>query len=203
MTVITDRRGESPGPTRGPGTERVRKGDAALFYAGLVALTALLVFGTLSVMAVLPMILPGYTSVSITSGSMMPILRIGDVVIAADHGGAVIEPDTIVVYEDPRKHDLVTHRVVEGNPDGSYTTKGDMNGNVDPQPIPAASIRGEAQWIIPIVGLPRVWVAQGRWVLVLLTITGTAATLWLSRFAFDTRYDPWRSDERSRVEVPV
>jgi hypothetical protein len=39
--------------------------------------------------------------------------------------------------------------------------------------------------------------------LVLLTITGTAATLWLSRFAFDTRYDPWRSDERSRVEVPV
>ena len=203
MTVITDRRGESPGPPRGPGTERVRKGDAALFYAGLVALTALLVFGTLSVMAVLPMILPGYTSVSITSGSMMPILRIGDAVIAADHGGAVIEPDTIVVYEDPRKHDLVTHRVVEGNPDGSYTTKGDMNGNVDPQPIPAASIRGEAQWIIPIVGLPRVWVAQGRWVLVLLTITGTAATLWLSRFAFDTRYDPWRSDERSRVEVPV
>jgi signal peptidase len=203
MTVITDRRGESPGPTRGPGTERVRKGDAALFYAGLVALTALLVFGTLSVMAVLPMILPGYTSVSITSGSMMPILRIGDVVIAADHGGAVIEPDTIVVYEDPRKHDLVTHRVVEVNPDGSYTTKGDVNGNVDPQPIPAASIRGEAQWIIPIVGLPRVWVAQGRWVLVLLTITGTAATLWLSRFAFDTRYDPWQPDEPSPVEVPA
>jgi signal peptidase len=203
MTVITDRRGESPGPTRGPGIERVKKGDAALFYAGLVALTALLVFGTLSVMAVLPMILPGYTSVSITSGSMMPILRIGDVVIAADHGGAVIEPDTIVVYEDPRKHDLVTHRVVEVNPDGSYTTKGDVNGNVDPQPIPAASIRGEAQWIIPIVGLPRVWVAQGRWVLVLLTITGTAATLWLSRFAFDTRYDPWQPDEPSPVEVPA
>jgi signal peptidase len=203
MTVITDRRGESPGPTRGPGIERVKKGDAALFYAGLVALTALLVFGTLSVMAVLPMILPGYTSVSITSGSMMPILRIGDVVIASDHGGAVIEPDTIVVYEDPRKHDLVTHRVVEVNPDGSYTTKGDVNGNVDPQPIPAASIRGEAQWIIPIVGLPRVWVAQGRWVLVLLTITGTAATLWLSRFAFDSRYDPWRSDSLPRVEAPA
>jgi hypothetical protein len=66
-----------------------------------------------------------------------------------------------------------------------------------------ASIRGEAQWIIPIIGLPRVWVAQGRWVLVLLTITGTALTVWLSRFAFDTRYDPWQPDEPLPAEVPA
>jgi hypothetical protein len=39
--------------------------------------------------------------------------------------------------------------------------------------------------------------------LVLLTIAGTAATLWLSRYAFDIRYDPWQRDERSRVEVSV
>jgi len=206
MTVITDRRGMSPDPIRDPGTDRVRTGDAARFYAGLVALSVLLVFGTLSVLAVLPMIMPGHTSASITSGSMMPTLRVGDVVVAVDHDGAPIEQDTIVVYEDPRKHDLVTHRVVGVNPDGSYTTKGDMNGNVDANPVSDANIRGKAQWIVPFVGLPRVWVAQGQWVWIVLMIAATALSIWLSRFAFDARYDPWRSDASTAataVEVPA
>ncbi len=106
MTVITDRRDQSPGPIKDPGTGRVHKSDKALFYTGLVAATALLAFGTMSVMAVLPMIIPGYTSASITSGSMMPTFRIGDVVIAADRGVDDIGPGTIVVYEN-RDHDLV------------------------------------------------------------------------------------------------
>ena len=191
MTVVADRRDQSPDPLRDPGIDRVRR-EAALFYLGLVAITALLVFGTLAAMAVLPTFIPGYTSVSITSASMSPTLRVGDVVIAVDHGGAQIEPDSIVVYEDPRKHDLVTHRVVEVNPDGSYTTKGDMNGNVDPKPIPAANIRGTAQWIVPLAGLPRVWVAQRNWVVLGLMIGAIAASLWLARFGLDARYDPWR-----------
>ncbi len=155
MTVIEDRPGRSPGPTKDPGTGRVHGSGKALFYTGLVAVTALLAFGTMAVMAVLPMIIPGYTSASITSGSMMPTLRIGDVVIAVDHGDAEIAPGTIVVYEN-RDHDLVTHRVVSVNADGSYITKGDVNGAPDPASIPAANIRGKAQWIVPFVGLLRV-----------------------------------------------
>jgi signal peptidase len=204
MAVITDRRDMSPGPpSEGPGTNRVQRGEAALFYSGLLAITALLVFGTLAVLAILPMLLPGYTSASITSGSMMPTLRVGDVVIAVENGGAVIDPETIVVYEDPRKHDLVTHRVVSINPDGSYVTKGDANGGSDRDPIPAANIQGKAKWIVPFVGLPRVWVAEGRWMLVALTIVTTALALWLSRFGFETRYNPWREEALSRVEVPA
>jgi signal peptidase I len=132
---------------------------------------------------------------------MTPVLRVGDVVIAADHAGAAIESETIIVYEDPRKHDLVTHRVVEQNSDGAYTTKGDMNGRVDPQPIPEASIKGEAQWIVPFVGLPRVWVAQRQWVLLILTFAVTAMALWLAHFAFGRR-DPWQKAARSDVEIP-
>ncbi len=183
MAVITDRRDQSPGPTKDPGTGRVHKSDKALFYSGLLAVTALLAFGTMAVMAVLPMIIPGYTSASITSGSMMPTLRIGDVVIAADHGDAEIAPGTIVVYEN-RDHDLVTHRVVSVNPDGSYITKGDI-GAPDPEPIPAANIKGKAQWIVPFVGLPRVWAAQRQWTPLILTMAATATALWLSRFAFN------------------
>jgi len=184
MTVIEDRPGRSPGPIKDPGTDRVHKSDKALFYSGLLAVTALLAFGTMAVMAVLPMIIPGYTSASITSGSMMPTLRIGDVVIAADHGDDDIAPGTIVVYEN-RDHDLVTHRVVSINPGGYYVTKGDMNGAPDPSPVPAANIRGTAQWIVPFVGLPRVWAAQGRWTLLIATVAATATALWLSRFAFN------------------
>ncbi|TDI36182.1 MAG: signal peptidase I [Acidobacteria bacterium] len=201
MTVISDRRDQSPGPTKDPGTDRVHKSHKALFYSGLLAVTALLAFGTMSVMAVLPMIIPGYTSASITSGSMIPTLRIGDVVIAVDHGGADIAPGTIVVYEDPRKHDLVTHRVVSVNPDGSYITKGDVNGAPDPEPIPAANIKGTAQWIVPFVGLLRVWAAQGQWTLLVVTIAAIAVALWMSRFAFDARHDPWRKDAPADVEV--
>ncbi len=183
MTVIEDRPVRSPGPTKDPGTDRVHQSDKALFYSGLLAVTALLAFGTMAVMAVLPMIIPGYTSASITSGSMMPTLRIGDVVIAVDHGDAEIAPGTIVVYEN-RDHDLVTHRVVSINPDGSYITKGDI-GAPDPEPIPAVNIRGPAQWIVPFVGLPRVWAAQRQWMPLILTMAATAAALWLSRFAFN------------------
>ncbi len=202
MTVIADQRGRSPGPTRDPGIDRAHRVDVALFYSGLLAVTALLAFGTMSVMAVLPMIIPGYTSASITSGSMMPTLRIGDVVIAVDHGDDEIAPGTIVVYEDPRKHDLVTHRVVSVNPDGSYITKGDVNGVNDPAPIPAANIRGTAQWIVPFVGLLRIWAAQGQWALLIATIAATATALWLSRFAFGAQSDPWRRETPSEVEAP-
>ncbi len=202
MTVIEDRPGRSPDPTKDPGADRVHGSGKALFYSGLLAVTALLAFGTMAVMAVLPMIIPGYTSASITSGSMMPTLRIGDVVIAADHGDDEIAPGTIVVYEDPRKHDLVTHRVVSVNPDGSYITKGDRNGANDPKPIPAANIRGTAQWIVPFVGLLRVWAAQGQWTPLVVTIAATAMALWMSRFAFDSRYDPWRKRAQPDVEVP-
>jgi len=201
MTVIADPRGRSPGPTTDPGIARAHRMDVALFYSGLVAFTALMVFGALAVMAVLPMIIPGYTSASITSGSMMPALRVGDVVIAVDHDGTKIAPDTVVVYEEPRRHDLVTHRVVSTNPDGSYITKGDANGVNDPAPIPAANIRGKTQWIVPFVGLPRVWAAQHQWTLLILTIAFTAMALWLARFAFDPRYEPWPKAARSEVEV--
>ncbi len=39
MTVIEDRRDQSPGPIKDPGTDRVHKSDKALFYSGLLAVT--------------------------------------------------------------------------------------------------------------------------------------------------------------------
>ena len=91
--------------------------------------------------------------------------------------------------------------MVSVNPDGSYSTKGDVNGGNDRDPIPEANIRGTAGWIVPYVGLPRVWVAEGRWMLVALMIALTASAIWLSRFGFDARHDPWREEAQPHVEV--
>lgn len=199
MTIIASPRGRSPNPTRDSEIDRI---GVALFYSGLMAFTVLLMFGALAVMAVLPMIIPGYSSAAITSASMMPTLRVGDVVIAADHDGTEIAPGTVVVYEDPRRHDLVTHRVVSTNPDGSYITKGDGTGVNDPAPIPAANVRSKPRWIVPFVGLPRVWTAQRAWTPLILTVVVTAMMLWLVRFALDPQHDPWPKGAQSRVEIP-
>ncbi len=177
---------------RGSGQDPVAtRPDKALFYSGLVAFVALLVVGALSLMAVLPMIIPGYMSASITSESMMPTLRIGDVIIASDDDGTDIRPGTVIVYEGPRQRGLVTHRVVSTTAAGSYITRGDRVGFNDGAPLAPASVRAKAQWIVPFVGLPRFWASQQQWAPLFFTFAVTALALWLSQFAFDPRYDPW------------
>lgn len=190
MTVIADRTAESPDPIQDPGTGRVRSSAEVRFYAGLICIAVLLVFGTLAVIAALPMVLPGYASASITSGSMQPTLRTGDVVIATS--GSSVDEGEIAVFEDPRSGDIVTHRVVNVEPDGTIVTKGDVNGSSDPVPVPQTNIRGQVRWIVPLVGWPRVWLTQGQWPMLLATALLLLAAAWMARYGLDSRHDPWR-----------
>ena len=199
MAVIAERRARFPGPNADPGIARA---DAALFYSGLVAFVALFALGALSVMAVLPMIVPGYMSASITSESMMPTIHVGDVIIASDHDGTEINPGTVIVYEEPRRHGLVTHRVVSATPEGLYITRGDGTGFDDGVALAAASIRSKAQWIVPFVGLPRVWAAQRQWTPLFFSFVVTAMAFWLTQFAFDPQYDP-RAEPMDLYQRPL
>lgn len=191
MTAIADRAGESLGPNPDPGIDRVRGGTESRFYAGLAALAVLLIFGTLAAIAVLPLVVPGYIATAISSGSMLPNLRPGDVVIAATPGDEGIEAGMIIVYEDPKQHDLVTHRVVAINDDGSYVTKGDASGTDDRSAIPEVNVRGVGRWVVPYVGLPRVWLAHGQWNYLAVAVAIFALLLWLVRYGIDPRHDPW------------
>jgi signal peptidase I len=204
MTNTAVQRDASQSPVQsgsGSARVRIRRGDEGRFYLGLVALIATAVFATLAVVALLPVVFPGATSASITSGSMMPKLRAGDVVVAVDHGNEPIAIGTIVVFDDPRGGGLVTHRVVGVNPDDTYTTKGDANGSVDPAPVRPESIRGVGRAVVPYVGLPSVWLSEGRWLPLALTAAGIAAAVWFVRYAVEVHYDPWRDDFRDRVEA--
>jgi signal peptidase I len=122
---------------------------------------------------------------------MQPQLRPSDVFIAVGAGGVGVKPGTIVVYEDPTQGDLVTHRIVGVNEDGSYTTRGDANGVTDALPVPPANVKGVGKWVVPYVGLPRVWVANSEWLPLIFTMIAIVWVMWFVRYALETRYDPW------------
>ncbi len=79
----------------------------------------------------------GYTQVIVISGSMIPTLEIGDILILHEQEDYAV--NDIVTYSGETK--LVTHRIVavEGN---KYVTKGDFNNTSD-DPIPSSIVRGK------------------------------------------------------------
>ena len=60
-----------------------------------------------------------------------------------------------------QRNDLVTHRVVGQEADGSYRTQGDANPTPDPRPVHPGNIVGVGRLLVPMVGLPVVWLRSG------------------------------------------
>jgi signal peptidase I len=134
-----------------------------------------------------PVILLGWTSSVITSDSMAPGIRRGDVVIASPLEPSAITSGTVVLFEDTQKRGLVTHRVIGVNADGSYRTKGDANMLADSTPLTSDRIVGEGQVLLPLIGLPVIWFLQGAWHWGLLWAVSLLLSLWVA-----TAYrDPW------------
>ncbi|MGI9598846.1 MAG: signal peptidase I [Acidimicrobiales bacterium] len=103
-------------------------------------------------------ILIGYTPVSLVSGSMEPVLHAGDVVLTKPD--VEVNVGSIINYRTNSGNRI--HRVVEVV-DAGYRTRGDSNQSPDRQIVAAADIRGTGVFVIPFVGLPRLWYEQGRW----------------------------------------
>lgn len=75
----------------------------------------------------------------LVSGSMSPRLVPGDVIFA-DQVDHPVPLGTVLAFEDPASDDLLTHRVVDVLPDGSYRTQGDANASADSTPVPPAAV---------------------------------------------------------------
>lgn len=98
----------------------------------------------------------------ITSGSMAPTVRAGDVVFVADATPDTVAQNSIVVFRAEDGQDIL-HRVfsVEGD---RYRTKGDANPTPDSAPVSMDQISGVARLVVPIIGLPAVWWIDGSYV---------------------------------------
>ena len=91
----------------------------------------------------------GFGLAEVVSGSMYPTIDVGDVVMIVPQDEYEVED--IVAFKDPIG--IVTHRIIEDNGDGTFTTKGDNPDNsVDTLPLRREYIIGKVVKIIPGVG---------------------------------------------------
>ena len=118
----------------------------------------------------------------IESGSMAPLIRLGDVVVTEP----CVELDDlslgqIVTFTNPIDGQLTTHRINAVDRD-ELTTKGDANQVADTTPVERADVQGRARIVVAAVGLPE---------------SGSTKVAWPSPWAGS--HSPWvRSGSRSR-----
>ena len=137
------------------------------FLLGSVARGYLTAVLGLAVIAFVPALL-GWNPSVVQSGSMLPDIRPGDVVLAeAVPPGEPLVLGRVVQFRSPAaaEPDGVArtrlHRIVEDNGNGTYTTKGDANADPDSVALSPEQVIGQGRLLVPFIGLPSVWLGHG------------------------------------------
>lgn len=97
--------------------------------------------------------LAGVRFFTVMTPSMGTTAPVGTLVVTRP--AAPYQVGDVVTFE--RNNRSYTHRIIAANSDGTFTTKGDLNGAADPLPVTEAEIVGGAVWLAPGMG----WLWQG------------------------------------------
>lgn len=100
-----------------------------------------------------------YGSAVIATESMTGELNVGDITIFKAYDGEEIVEGQVIVFE--RSDSMIIHRVVKIeiiNGVAHYYTKGDANEDMDMGYITSESIIGTAQYKLPALGYPTLWI---------------------------------------------
>ncbi|MEM9561340.1 MAG: signal peptidase I [Actinomycetota bacterium] len=149
--------------------DRVRRAAArpdqlARLVAGFVAYLYLAVVLLLGAWLVVISLTTGWRPVVITGGSMLPTLRVGDVLLVEDHPDGLLGQRSVITFEPTRGDGAITHRIHEVLPESqTYLTKGDANADVDSDPVSPSQVLGVGRLVIPLLGLPVIWGLNGDW----------------------------------------
>lgn len=114
-------------------TRRVLVADIALIILTLLLLVVIIyrVSGNVTPLLV------------VKSGSMEPVLHVGDVIVIEPARFEDIRVGDVIVFRNPWYGNLVVHRVVHITEEGVYT-RGDANAGIDPwSPVPYENIVGK------------------------------------------------------------
>lgn len=113
----------------------------ALSFASSMYVYVLL---ALTFMTVVGIFAAGLTPHVISTGSMQPAIKPGDIILTNDAvDRAALGAGTVITYEHPNEPGfLVTHRIAALNEDGTYATKGDANRVDDPYVVAPDNIVG-------------------------------------------------------------
>lgn len=150
---------------------------AGRLIGGLIG-RSLLWFMAASVAITLIPLLFGWGSYVIVTGSMEPGISAGDVVLVSSGYDAANVVGRVVTFDDPAREDnILTHRVVAINEDGSLVTKGDANPTDDSVAVPPDAVVGMGRLLVQYVGLPVVWLHTGNWIALLLLLGVIGASI--------------------------
>ncbi|GID92141.1 signal peptidase I [Amorphoplanes digitatis] len=120
----------------------------------------------------------GFNATIITSGSMSPRIRTGDIVVTKDVDKSTELLGRVVTVDNPAKPGtLLTHRIVGTNPDGTYITQGDANPTPDLLGVRRDAVQGRAFLMVPWVGMSFMWAKQHDVVPLALTVIGFAGLI--------------------------
>jgi len=118
----------------------------------------------------------GWEPTTVSSGSMLPRLRVGDVAVSRPLHGTPPTVGSVLLFDDPdHPGRLRMHRFVRVDDDGQLVTRGDANAGDDSSPIGLAAVHGVGTLRVPWVALPVVWVREGAWVRLALCALALAA----------------------------
>lgn len=157
----------------------------ARLWLGVLSIFTLIVFLGL-VLIILGAWAVGYRPVVVTSGSMAPVVRTGDVVITKPVGMHTdVGNQTVIDFQDPDTMQRHLHRVIEVT-DSGYRTKGDANQDADAAIVPQDHVHGAGFVLAPYVGYVPIWVKERAWgalaivafTLVALSLMSRQAWMW-------------------------
>lgn len=103
--------------------------------------------------------LVGFHPTIVGSGSMSPVMNVGDIAIVRETSADGIELGDIISYE--REGIEIMHRVIEIQGEGGsklFITQGDANASPDPHPVHPDQIKGKIIFVIPKLGWVGVWI---------------------------------------------
>ena len=93
----------------------------------------------------------------VSSGSMVPVLNVGDIIIVRGVDPQTVTVGTIIIFHSPYEYDMpIVHRVVAVVNNGSslfFETKGDHNSVQDGWRVPAENLMGVYVMKVPYIGL--------------------------------------------------
>ena len=142
----------------------------------------------------------GWLPTTVSSGSMLPRMRVGDVAVSRPVGVTPPTVDSVLLFDDPdHPGRLRMHRFVRVADDGRLVTRGDANADDDSSPVALSAVHGIGTLLVPWVGLPVVWLRERAWVplgaavLVLLALTAVAGQS--RRFGFPQPDQPDDPDQ--------
>ncbi|MDQ1372921.1 MAG: hypothetical protein QOJ09_259, partial [Actinomycetota bacterium] len=150
----------------------------AFSVLSLMAWLYVSVLAALAMWVAAPAQLFHWKPVLVTTEAMDPNLGPGDTVLVAGPGNVTLEKGTVVAFREGGR--LVARRIISVGSDATYTTKGD-SPTAASRILPAARIVGVGRLVVPEIGRPFLWRAQGGvaafrlWMLVTLAAAAMTA----------------------------